>query len=62
VIVGISRKSMVYKALDITPEESLNGTVVLNTIATQKGVQILRVHDVKEAKEMLRLYSLTNLS
>ena len=62
VIVGISRKSMVYKALDITPEESLNGTVVLNTIATQKGVQILRVHDVKEAKEMIRLYSLTNLS
>ena len=62
VIVGISRKSMVYKALDITPEESLNGTVVLNTIATQKGVQILRVHDVKEAKEMLRLYSLTNLN
>ncbi len=61
-LVGISRKSMVYKALDITPEESLNGTVVLNTIAAQKGAQILRVHDVKEAKEMLRLYSLTNLS
>tara|TARA_B100000795_G_scaffold10877_1_gene7607 strand:- start:15265 stop:16104 length:840 start_codon:yes stop_codon:yes gene_type:complete len=61
-LVGMSRKSMIYKALDITPEESLNGTVVLNTIATQKGAQILRVHDVKEAKEMLRLYSLTNLS
>jgi len=61
-LVGMSRKSMVYKALDITPEESLNGTVVLNTIATQKGAQIVRVHDVKEAKEMLRLYSLTNLS
>ena len=61
-LVGMSRKSMIYKALDITPEESLNGTVVLNTIATQKGAQIVRVHDVKEAKEMLRLYSLTNLS
>jgi len=62
VLVGISRKSMIYKSLGITPEESLNGTVVLNTIATQKGAQILRVHDVKEAKEMLKLYSFTNLA
>lgn len=61
-LVGISRKSMIHKSLGITPEESLNGTAVLNTIATQKGAQILRVHDVKEAKEMLKLYSLTNLA
>ena len=53
---------MIYKSLGITSEESLNGTVVLNTIATQKGAQILRVHDVKEAKEMVKLYSLTNLA
>ena len=62
VLVGISRKSMIHKSLGITPEECLNGTAVLNTIATQKGAQILRVHDVKEAKEMLKLYSLTNLA
>lgn len=48
-LVGISRKSMIYKLLDITAPEALNGTTVLNTIALQKGANILRVHDVKEA-------------
>lgn len=51
ILVGISRKSMIYKLLDITPQEALNGTTVLNTIALQKGANILRVHDVKEAVE-----------
>ena len=50
-LVGISRKSMIYKLLGITPDESLNGTTVLNTIALMKGASILRVHDVKEAVE-----------
>lgn len=49
VLVGVSRKSMLYKLLDITADEALNGTTVLNTIALQKGAAILRVHDVKEA-------------
>jgi len=49
ILVGISRKSMIYKLFDITPQEALNGTTVLNTIALQKGAHILRVHDVKEA-------------
>lgn len=48
-LVGISRKSMIYRLLDITAQEALNGTTVLNTIALQKGANILRVHDVKEA-------------
>ena len=51
ILVGISRKSMIYKKLDITPDEALNGTSVLNTIALSKGANILRVHDVKRAKE-----------
>jgi dihydropteroate synthase len=55
VVVGFSRKSMIYKKLDKTPEESLNGTTILNTLAIQKGVKILRVHDVKEAKEIINL-------
>ena len=50
-MVGISRKSMIYKKLEITPQEALNGTTVLNTLALYKGANILRVHDVKEAKE-----------
>ena len=60
ILVGLSRKSMIYKTLLTTAEEALNGTSVLNTIATQKGAHILRVHDVKEAKELVKLYSLTN--
>lgn len=54
-LVGISRKSMIYKLLGGTPQTSLNGTTVLNTIALMKGVRILRVHDVKEAVEAKRI-------
>jgi dihydropteroate synthase len=54
-LVGLSRKSMIYKTLNTTPEESLNGSTVLNTIALLKGADILRVHDVKEAKEIIYL-------
>lgn len=55
ILVGFSRKSMLYKTLDTTPELALNGTTVLNTIALLKGAKILRVHDVKEAKECILL-------
>lgn len=54
-LVGISRKSMIYKLLGGTPQTSLNGTTVLNTIALMKGAHILRVHDVKEAVEVKRI-------
>lgn len=54
-LVGISRKSMIYKRLNCTPAEALNGTTVLNTIALTKGASILRVHDVREAVETIRL-------
>ena len=54
-LVGISRKSMIYKLLGTTPEEALNGTTVLNTVAVMKGANILRVHDVKAAKEAITL-------
>ncbi len=54
-MVGMSRKSMIWKTLDVTPEEALNGTTVLNTIALMKGADILRVHDVKEAIQAVRL-------
>lgn len=54
-LVGISRKSMIHKLLGGTPQTSLNGTTVLNTIALMKGVHILRVHDVKEAVEAKRI-------
>ncbi len=57
ILVGVSRKSMIYKALDLTAEEALNGTSVLNTIALLNGANILRVHDVKEAKESIKLTS-----
>lgn len=55
VLIGISRKSMIYKTLKITTQEALNGTTVLNTIALIKGADILRVHDVKEAVEAVKL-------
>ena len=58
-LVGISRKSMIFKLLGTTPDESLNGTTVLNTIALMKGVSILRVHDVKEAVECVRITAAT---
>lgn len=54
-LVGISRKSMIYKRLNCTPAEALNGTTVLNTIALTKGASILRVHDVREAVETIAL-------
>ncbi|AUP80889.1 dihydropteroate synthase [Flavivirga eckloniae] len=55
VLVGISRKSMIYKALETSAKASLNGTSVLNTVALQKNASILRVHDVKEAMECIKL-------
>ncbi len=55
-LVGISRKSMIYKLLNITPKEALNGTTALNMVALQKGAKILRVHDVKEAKQTIEIY------
>lgn len=55
ILVGVSRKSMIYKVLENSPHEALNGTTVLNTIALQKGANILRVHDVKEAIECVAL-------
>ncbi|MBQ9363791.1 MAG: dihydropteroate synthase family protein [Bacteroidaceae bacterium] len=60
-LVGISRKSMIYRPLDITPEESMNGTTVLNTIALMKHASILRVHDVKACCEVVRLCSLCTM-
>jgi dihydropteroate synthase len=61
-LVGLSRKSMIYKVLNTTPAEALNGTTVLNTIALQKGARILRVHDVKEAKETIELLKQLSIS
>ena len=58
VLTGVSRKSMLYKPLDITPQEALNATTIANTIALQKGTQILRVHDVKEAVETVKILEL----
>ena len=56
ILAGISRKSMIYKTLDTTAENALNGTSILNTIALTKGAKILRVHDVKEAVECVKLF------
>ncbi len=58
-LAGISRKSMIYKTLVTDPDHALNGTTVLNTIALINGASILRVHDVKEAKETIKLYNKT---
>ncbi len=55
ILAGISRKSTIYKTLGVTAEEALNGTTVLNTIALLNGAHILRVHDVKEAREAVKL-------
>ena len=60
VLVGISRKSMIYRLLGLTPEESLGGTTVLNTIALMKGASILRVHDVREAVETVSIVKSLN--
>ena len=59
-LVGVSRKSMIYKSLNITASEALNGTTVINTLALQAGAAILRVHDVKAAHEAIKLIKLTN--
>jgi dihydropteroate synthase len=56
ILAGLSRKSMIYKTLDIDPTSSLNGTTVLNILALQGGASILRVHDVKEAMEAIKLH------
>jgi dihydropteroate synthase len=55
ILVGVSRKSMIYKLLNTNPNEALNGTTSLNTIALLKGTKILRVHDVREAMECIKL-------
>ncbi len=55
ILVGVSRKSMISKTLQVSPEEALNGTTVLNTLALYKGANILRVHDVKPAVEVCKL-------
>ncbi len=59
-MVGVSRKSTIYKTLGINADEALNGTTVLNTIALMNGASILRVHDVKEAREAVTLFSAMN--
>ena len=56
-MVGISRKSMIFKTLGYSAKEALNGTTALNMLALQKGAKILRVHDVKEANEVVKLYT-----
>lgn len=58
ILAGISRKSMIYKTLETNAQNSLNGTTSLNTISLMKGAKILRVHDVKEAVECVKLYNL----
>lgn len=59
-LAGLSRKSMIYKTLHIEPSEALNGTTALNMVALQNGASILRVHDVKEANETIKLYKALN--
>lgn len=61
-LVGVSRKSMIYKLLESTADDALNGTSVLHTIALLKGASILRVHDVKEAVECVRIVKSLNRS
>ncbi|WP_026712232.1 dihydropteroate synthase [Flavobacterium filum] len=61
ILAGVSRKSMIYKPLESSPDHALNGTTALNMVALTKGASILRVHDVKEAVECVKLFSLMNL-
>lgn len=58
ILAGISRKSMIYKLLESTPQNALTGTIALNWVALEQGAKILRVHDVKEAKETIRLFEM----
>lgn len=60
VLAGLSRKSMIWRTLETTPGEALNGTTALNMVALMKGASILRVHDVREAKECVKLYGRLN--
>jgi dihydropteroate synthase len=60
ILAGLSRKSLICRPLNIDPEHALNGTTALNMIALQQGANILRVHDVKEAVEVIKLASLLN--
>lgn len=60
ILAGLSRKSMIYRTLDLTAEQALNGTTSLNTLALFKGVSILRVHDIREAKEVVNLIKQLN--
>ena len=60
ILAGLSRKSMIWKTLNTTPEQALNGTTALNMLALQQGAKILRVHDVKEAVECVKLYQQLN--
>lgn len=60
ILVGVSRKSMIYNLLGGTPEDALNGTTAINTIALMKGADILRVHDVKPAAEAVKIVSTMN--
>jgi dihydropteroate synthase len=59
-LIGLSRKSMIYRTLGVTPQEAINGTTFLHAFALQGGAHILRVHDVKEAKECVRLWQKLN--
>ena len=59
-LVGISRKSMIYRLLGCEPADALNGTTALNVMALERGANILRVHDVKECVEAVRLYEKLN--
>ena len=56
ILAGVSRKSMICKVLDIQPKDALNGTTALNLVALQQGAKLLRVHDVKEAIEVIQLW------
>ena len=59
-LVGVSRKSMIYRLLDCQPEDALNGTTVLHTMALERGAQILRVHDVRACREAIKIVAATN--
>ena len=58
ILTGVSRKSMIFKLLNIKPEESINGTTALNMLALQNNAKILRVHDVKEAAECIKIWEM----
>ncbi|MCY4418515.1 MAG: dihydropteroate synthase [Cytophagales bacterium] len=62
IAIGVSRKSMIYKMLKITPKQALNGSTALHMVALQNGAKLLRVHDVKEAQEIIKLYLLSHES